>query len=590
MILDIIIAASSGGAGMTCGWVMHAMYNQQQLSGGSDTVASPSGTSSRAAKSQAPDASVETVTEDAPDADKVMAVADRVRQFTHGIAADVDAHQSRVENLSTTLHESDLSNSPPAIVDAVDQMLAANEVMRSQLAEAQQRIREQSQQLQTAEQKAQTDALTQIYNRGAFDEHLQRRHSLGPARAGVLAVLDVDHFKKFNDTHGHRAGDEVLRVVAQLLEARLQPHGMVARFGGEEFVVMLHDKTLAEAVELIEQTRVAIGTREVRFEGKCLKVHASIGIGCLEADQSSSEWLQRVDEALYRSKEVGRDCAHYIENGRFVRAGQSSEDVAVDSNEPQATAKAQPETPAKQPIRRSKSIEDKAPVPIQRSTEETLANEVEELARETRSTVEAEEAPAPRETVTQATPEPKPTLVEEEVPAEEELVTEPPKALSYLPDLATMVDYVEEMQSTPSRNNIPNQLMSIRLSGQPSGATMRSLLQLVRAATRNQDHIGCLDQSTLVVCMPQLDSDDAVERANQICASAGSIGVSLAAAEKSNEGEKLSVGVLQMTQSMKSMSVCEKSLKQVCAIAGLAARQSAKDSQYPVLAHQFASA
>lgn len=464
-------------------------------------------------------------------------------------------------------------------------MIAANEVMRSQLAEAQAQIREQSQQLQSAEQKAQTDALTQIFNRGAFDEHLLRRHALGPTRAGVLAVLDVDHFKKFNDTHGHRAGDEVLRVVSQLLDARLQPHGMVARFGGEEFVMLLHDKTLAEAVELIEQTRVAIGTREVRFEGKCLKVKASVGIGALEPQQSPQEWLQRVDEALYRSKEVGRDCAHYIDQQRFVRAGELPSETSAE--EPTAEAASKVVTPIKPISSSSNLIEEPTIAP--RAQEEELATEVEELARDTRSSIELEQAPEPRTVVTEEV-KAAPEVVEEIQETLEEPAGERPKALSYLPDMATMVDYVEEMQTSPNRGKASNQLMSVRLSGKPSGATMRSLLQLVRAATRNQDHIGCLDQSTLVICMPHLEADDAMERAHQICGAAGSIGVTLAAAEKANEGERLSIGILQIAPSVKSMSAYEKSLKQVCAIAGLAARQSGQDNQMPVLSHQMATA
>jgi diguanylate cyclase (GGDEF)-like protein len=583
VLLDIIIAASSGGAGMTCGWVMHALYNQGlALDGSQQSTQTPAGAGVSPAGEPAlasdADASIPGVSEDVPDSEKVMAVADRVRQFTHSIAADVDAHQSRVENLSMTLHESDLGNSPPAIVDAVEQMLEANEIMRNQLADAQAQIREQSQQLQSAEQRAQTDALTQIYNRGAFDEHLLRRHALGPSRAGVLAVLDVDHFKKFNDTHGHRAGDEVLRVVSQLLDARLQPHGMVARFGGEEFVMLLHDKSLAEAVDLIEQTRIAIGTREVRFEGKCLKVNASVGIGALEPQQTPEEWLQRTDEALYRSKEVGRNCAHYIDQGRFIRAGATPTEGAAEKSASVAAVTTSP---------KSDSLESPRVTPP--AQEEQLATEVQALARETHSTVHPIPTRAPRATADPAAA-PEPTSVLDDALVDDQPFGERPKALSYLPDLATMVDYVEEMQTSSSRSKTPHQLMSVRLSGNPSGATMRSLLQLVRAATRSQDHIGCLDQSTLVICMPQLEADDAMERAQQICAAAGSVGISLAAAEKSSDGEKLSIGILQIVSSVNTMSAYEKSLKQVCAIAGLAARQSGQDAQLPVLSHQMASA
>ena len=109
------------------------------------------------------------------------------------------------------------------------------------------RIQQQTMQIESAERRAETDALTQVPNRRAFDAYLkcvvtQR----GPGAAGTLALLDVDLFKQFNDVYGHRAGDEVLRVVANVLHSHLQPFGLVARFGGEEFAIILDECPISE--------------------------------------------------------------------------------------------------------------------------------------------------------------------------------------------------------------------------------------------------------------------------------------------------------------------------------------------------------
>ena len=99
-------------------------------------------------------------------------------------------------------------------------------------------------------------------------------------------MLDVDHFKKFNDVYGHRAGDEVLRVVAGMLHSRLNKHGLVARYGGEEFAIILDGLNVEMASQLVESARKAISKREIIFEGTRLRVTASVGVAELETTET----------------------------------------------------------------------------------------------------------------------------------------------------------------------------------------------------------------------------------------------------------------------------------------------------------------
>ncbi|TWU59080.1 putative diguanylate cyclase YdaM [Rubripirellula tenax] len=301
MWLDLIIAMSCGGAGLTCGWVMHATRHLPI-----DPINGDSGDSSTTTLTTTQVEEVETRRE------QISEVADQLRAYARTMAADVDAHQTTVQAVNSQL-TSDQTDSPEAVFRAITQLIEANELMQSQLHSAQDRIHEQAMQIESAERRAETDALTRVPNRGAFDKHLASQHAKGHANAGTLALLDVDHFKKFNDVYGHRAGDEVLRVVAGILHSRLDKYGIVARFGGEEFAAVLDGCPVDRAKELVDAARVAIGEREIVFEEKRLRVTVSAGVAQLSAGEAAEGWLQRADDGLYRSKEAGRDCGHWMD-------------------------------------------------------------------------------------------------------------------------------------------------------------------------------------------------------------------------------------------------------------------------------------
>lgn len=161
------------------------------------------------------------------------------------------------------------------------------------------------------EREAWTDALTGCHNRRWLDARLPRlveRHRRAGSPLCVLA-LDIDFFKRVNDTYGHPVGDAVLASIGRAILTGLRPTDLGARYGGEEFVIVLPDTPLEGAVVAAERLRARFANAPVRLaDGRPLPaVTASIGVAELGIDDDSSSFLARADSALYRAKANGRD-------------------------------------------------------------------------------------------------------------------------------------------------------------------------------------------------------------------------------------------------------------------------------------------
>ena len=165
-------------------------------------------------------------------------------------------------------------------------------------------------QYEALDRRASEDALTGLPNRRTFEARLAAAssHYERYQRPLSLLILDVDHFKKFNDTWGHEAGDRVLQHVAELVRTSVREVDLPARLGGEEFVVLLPETPLMPALEVAERVRKAIAAKAVVWHGRPLSVTASLGVAtCPDSVESPHELLAAADAALYRSKGSGRN-------------------------------------------------------------------------------------------------------------------------------------------------------------------------------------------------------------------------------------------------------------------------------------------
>lgn len=171
---------------------------------------------------------------------------------------------------------------------------------------------------------AMIDSKTGLFNHAYLMRRLEQevaRASRHRARAGIL-MLDVDHFKRFNDTYGHIAGDVALAALAQTLKATVRSEDIPARFGGEEFCVIVVQCDESSLFDVAERIRRAIMAMPIEFESRVLSITASIGCCLIDPDLacSTSLYIERADRALYESKSAGRNRSTLYRPGLMKRA------------------------------------------------------------------------------------------------------------------------------------------------------------------------------------------------------------------------------------------------------------------------------
>jgi diguanylate cyclase len=209
-----------------------------------------------------------------------------------------------------------LTGSPASVVrklvDLTRSMIDKAQTAEEDLRRTEMQMSAMRKDLAAAHRKANSDPLTGLPNRRALDHQL--RAAVENARRAdsplALAICDIDHFKQFNDTHGHQIGDEVIKFVGSSLGRTAGADIFVARYGGEEFVALFERAAAGEAMKMLDKIRAAIAARELKVThtGQSLgKLSFSGGIATLDLQDSPGSLLKRADAALYRAKQEGRN-------------------------------------------------------------------------------------------------------------------------------------------------------------------------------------------------------------------------------------------------------------------------------------------
>lgn len=202
---------------------------------------------------------------------------------------------------------------PEAIAALISQILAANEQLQRRLAAAETDLQERAQQAASYMSEARTDALTGLINRRGFDAELARCLAAweGFGASFSVVLIDVDRFKGLNDKYGHLAGDAVLTDLGRTLRGASRGGDVAARFGGEEFAILLPHADSSGGRLAVERLRRVVQETQFYFEGTFIGVTVSCGATAALKGDGADAILKRCDAALYASKRGGRNMSHW---------------------------------------------------------------------------------------------------------------------------------------------------------------------------------------------------------------------------------------------------------------------------------------
>lgn len=216
------------------------------------------------------------------------------------------------EKMNKTSDPKEMKDLLQSVIGDTAVMLEHNLKLEEQLDRSAQVMEELQRDLESIRKEAMTDGLTGLSNRKAFDQELDRIASEAKAekRLFSLLMMDIDHFKSFNDNFGHQVGDQVLRLVARTLTDGVKGRDVAARYGGEEFAIILPDTPLHAGVTVGNALRKAVATKDVvnRNTGEKLgRITMSVGVAEYIAGEDLTNLIERADAALYTAKHNGRN-------------------------------------------------------------------------------------------------------------------------------------------------------------------------------------------------------------------------------------------------------------------------------------------
>ncbi|MCB9993905.1 MAG: GGDEF domain-containing protein [Hyphomicrobiaceae bacterium] len=255
--------------------------------------------------------------------ERIAAVSKRIAKNIENVNSAIEQATENATTYSGSLAEAEtvlggemdpatLRGMTAALLRQTQEMREANAKLEQQLDSSRADIAMLKRDLDDVQRETMTDALTKISNRKCFDMEIERaiEDTIEFKQSLALVMVDIDHFKKFNDTYGHQIGDQVLRLVAMTLRAHTKGQDLAARYGGEEFAIILPDTDADGAGALCEKIRKAVQAKELLRKStneKLGRITASFGIAVFREGDTPARLIERADKALYAAKENGRN-------------------------------------------------------------------------------------------------------------------------------------------------------------------------------------------------------------------------------------------------------------------------------------------
>jgi diguanylate cyclase len=232
------------------------------------------------------------------------------------LATAISDNRSQIETLGEVSSQVQVTSDPRQIIEKLIGELSnatvRSSALEANLVRASEELDQIRDSLKLAEQHSNTDALTGLANRRSLEAFL-RSAQIAAMEAGnplSIVMIDIDHFKNFNDSFGHQVGDQVLRLVARVLQESVRECDLAARYGGEELMAVLPDVTLENCVDVAERVRRRISDARLtrRATGEAISsITVSIGVAQFRGAESADALIERCDRALYEAKRAGRN-------------------------------------------------------------------------------------------------------------------------------------------------------------------------------------------------------------------------------------------------------------------------------------------
>jgi diguanylate cyclase len=243
---------------------------------------------------------------------ELVAISQAIAKAQKSSSAYGETLATASQSLTVASGARELKRMVDSLAAATRLVQAENQLLESRLSDSTAEVAKLREHLELARREATTDGLTKLANRRAFDEEISRlcREADANGEPLSLALLDIDHFKRFNDTWGHQTGDQVLRYVASVIAQIGAPPRVAARYGGEEFAMLFPGEEAASVAAILEEAREEIASRMLKrrsTKDDLGTITVSAGLTQRHHGEPLSSLMERADRALYASKHAGRN-------------------------------------------------------------------------------------------------------------------------------------------------------------------------------------------------------------------------------------------------------------------------------------------